>query len=347
MANSSRNSAGSSAFTVIVISAVVAGLTSLALGKLAGSVHKGASGEHTIAAKTIATRSQVVSSSTVEMPATSEKSSAVESTHAGKAQSAEAEKLNSPVVTGAVTGTGGKPRYLDAVWNDFHFRPGIEKATNEQCLSCHQEIMTGKVRDVSPAGVKAVDVLAWYQTLDTYNGDQETFHARHLTTPLAKKVMKLDCNFCHLGHDPRDETANTSATDTKTQVGDAMRKMVDPSKSCLLCHGKFPAENMELEGSWAELREAFEDEETRNGCLSCHEEQFRTVRHQVNYLNAKAIEAAAKSGSSDLCYGCHGGRAWYRNSYPYPRHAWPGMDPEMPEWAKGRASESASEHRLK
>ena len=66
---------------------------------------------------------------------------------------------------------------------------------------------------------------------------------------------------------------------------------------------------------------------------------FRTNRHNVTYLKAAGIENLAQAGS-DTCYGCHGGRAWYRISYPYPRHAWPGMDPEVPEWAKDRPTAS-------
>jgi hypothetical protein len=59
----------------------------------------------------------------------------------------------------------------------------------------------------------------------------------------------------------------------------------------------------------------------------------------VNYLRADAIEAAGKQ-SSDVCYGCHGGRSWYRSSYPYPRHEWPGMDKEVPDWARDRPTSS-------
>lgn len=238
-------------------------------------------------------------------------------------------------------------RYLDGVWTPLHFKPAIDTATNDQCLACHQSILDHKVRLSAPAGVKANDVLAWYQTLDTYAGDQSTFHARHLTTPLAKDVMNLNCNFCHQGHDPREESGDSSATTPIAAQGDfRMRKQVNPEKSCLMCHGSFPAASMGLEGSWHDLREGFESEEAPNGCLTCHAEQFRTVRHQTNYLHADAIEAMAKAGSSDLCFGCHGGRPWYRNSYPYPRHPWPGMPDEEPDWAKGRPKQSAPEHRI-
>ena len=55
--------------------------------------------------------------------------------------------------------------------------------------------------------------------------------------------------------------------------------------------------------------------------------------------DAAAIEAAGQQ-NADTCYGCHGGRQWYRISYKYPRHPWPGMPTDLPDWAKGRPTES-------
>ena len=42
----------------------------------------------------------------------------------------------------------------------------------------------------------------------------------------------------------------------------------------------------------------------------------------------------------DTCFGCHGGRSWYRIAYPYPRNAWPGMPTDMPDWARDRPTQS-------
>lgn len=239
---------------------------------------------------------------------------------------------------------GMEPSYQAAKWHPLHFKPAIETATDEQCLACHRDILERRVLQRSPAGVEAGTALAWYQTLDTYEGAQETFHRRHIGTPFASKVMNLTCTFCHQGNDPREEAPGSSAM-SAAGAGDSgftLRKMVNPSETCLLCHGRFPHEVMDgVEGPWHEVRQDFEDEETPNGCLICHEELFRTVRHGVNYLRPEAIEDAAKS-SSDVCYGCHGGRAWFRNSYPYPRHPWPDMPEDVPEWAKGRPTESQS-----
>ncbi len=233
--------------------------------------------------------------------------------------------------------------YESAIWDPIHFRPAIESATNDQCLSCHQEIIDRRVLSESPAGVEAVESTAWYQTLDTYQGDQETFHRRHLITPYATQVMDLQCNTCHLGHDPREEAP---IPPTAADAGFSLRKSVVPQETCLLCHGRFPNELMlGVEGPWPEVRVDLEDEATPNGCQLCHEELFRTVRHNVNYLKADAIEELARE-SSDVCYGCHGGRAWYATSYPYPRHPWPDMPEETPEWAVDRPTESASRFRI-
>ena len=72
--------------------------------------------------------------------------------------------------------------------------------------------------------------------------------------------------------------------------------------------------------------------------MLCHT-AFRTNRHNVNYLKPQAIEDLANEGG-DACYGCHGGRSWYRISYPYPRNPWPGMAEPVPEWAKDRPTQS-------
>ena len=101
---------------------------------------------------------------------------------------------------------------MRATYSPLHFKPAIESASDDQCLACHKEVLEDKPRVASPAGIKAADGLAWYQRTSTYSGDQDTFHRRHLTTPLAKKLMNLKCNTCHQGHDPREEAPGSSAT---------------------------------------------------------------------------------------------------------------------------------------
>ncbi len=237
--------------------------------------------------------------------------------------------------------------YQRAKWDSIHFKPQIETATDEQCLECHQEILNRKVLKKSPAGLKSDKALAWYQTLNTYKGEQDTFHRRHLLGEYSKKVMKLKCNTCHQGNDPKEETANSSATTPKDLT---QRKMVDPN-ICLMCHGQYSWRDMDnptitednklvdtlimpgVTGDWPETRDMFQ-----NNCLLCHV-ATRTNRHNVNFLNAKAIEEEGRK-DGDSCYGCHGGRAWYRINYPYPRNAWSGMPKEVPVWAKDRPVKS-------
>jgi hypothetical protein len=219
--------------------------------------------------------------------------------------------------------------YQMARWDPLHFKPAIDEARDEQCLACHQEVLEDRVLGASPAGVQSSGALAWYQTLDTYAGPQETFHRRHLVSDFAQQVMNLRCNFCHQGNDPREETANSSATGQSDLI---QRKHVDPN-TCLMCHGKFNYQVMGVPGSWIEHGQLFGD-----NCLTCHA-AIRTNRHQVNFLKPEAIEEAATQ-AKDVCYGCHGGRSWYRISYPYPRNTWPGDSGTIPDWAKDRPTSS-------
>ncbi len=236
--------------------------------------------------------------------------------------------------------------YLSAQWHPIHFKPAIDKSNDADCLVCHKEILDAKPLATSPAGVPSKDVLAWYQTLSTFTGGQDDFHVRHLTTPYSKEVMNLKCNFCHQGNDPREESPHVTViaadlTSNNSKPPFTLRKMVNPEETCLRCHGSFPWQNMTgMPGPWEENRADLEPEGVPNGCLSCHS-LIRTNRHQVNYLKTEAIEKAAES-NSDVCYGCHGGRHWYRISYPYPRHAWPDMPPpeDTPDWAKDRPTVS-------
>ena len=230
--------------------------------------------------------------------------------------------------------------HLRATYDPIHFKPAIDTATDAQCLACHREVLDDKVRERSPAGISAAASKAWYQQLSTYTGEQDTFHRRHLVTPLAKELMNLRCTTCHQGNDPREEAPGSSAT-AMPQSTDAftLRKQVNPETTCLKCHGQMNIQVMGLPSPWHESKEMF-----GNSCLTCHA-AIRTTRHQVNYLKAEAIEAAGAK-NADTCYGCHGGRSWYRIAYPYPRHAWNGMAPEVPDWAKDRPTESEARFRM-
>jgi len=209
--------------------------------------------------------------------------------------------------------------YERARWHPLHFKPAIETAKNEQCLACHQAVLQPQVKAQSPAGIQSA--LAWYQTLAVYAGEQDTFHRQHLVTPLAKELMNLQCNTCHQGHDPREEAVIPPTT---ANAAFTLRKTVNPETTCLKCHGQFLP--------WHQIREFRDD-----NCLRCHA-TIRTTRHQVDYLNRETIEKAGQK-NADACYGCHGGRSWYRISYPYPRHPWPGQSQYVPDWAKDRPTQ--------
>jgi uncharacterized membrane protein len=227
--------------------------------------------------------------------------------------------------------------YQRAQWDPIHFQPAIATASNEQCLSCHQEVLDRKVLEKSPAGLVSKYTKAWYQTLTTYEGEQQTFHQRHLTSPLSKQVMDMKCNTCHQGNNPREAAINPP---DHNQTRFTLRKSVN-SETCLMCHGEFPDyQRMGLTSHWDTSRDIFQ-----NNCLLCHA-GVRTNRHQVNFLKADAIETAGKK-DSDVCFGCHGGRQWYRIAYPYPRHAWDGMAETTPDWAKDRPTESNPRFRIR
>lgn len=240
-----------------------------------------------------------------------------------------AQPAPTPVAMGQSAPVGGK-NLLRSTYDPIHFKPAIETAKDEHCLACHREVLDDTVRETSPAGVKASTSKAWYQQLSTYTGEQDTFHRRHLLTGMAKELMNLSCTTCHQGSDPRDEAQGTSATGTpQTDNGFTLRKVVNVETTCLKCHAPMNTAVMGLPSPWPESKEMF-----GNSCLTCHA-AIRTNRHQVTYLKAEAIEAAGQK-NADVCYGCHGGRSWYRIEYPYPRHPWEGMSPEVPDWAKDR-----------
>lgn len=226
------------------------------------------------------------------------------------------------------------PDYLRATYSPLHFQPAIATATDAQCLACHREVLEDRVRKTAPAGIASAATRAPYQKVPTYEGAQETFHRRHLVTPLAHQLMDLRCITCHQGHDPREEAPGSSATAPRNAAF-TLRKQVDPD-TCLMCHGRMPWEHMGLPGPWEDVKAS-----VGNNCLTACHEKVRTVRHQVNYLKAEAIEAAGQQ-DGEACRGCHGGRAWYRISYPYPRHPWPGMAAAVPDWAKDRPTASAA-----
>ncbi len=235
--------------------------------------------------------------------------------------------------------------HIKARMDPLHFKPGIESASNQQCLQCHQEILQRKPRTKTQAGVKSEDILAWYQTIDTYLGEQDSFHRRHLrhllpaSDPLNSPddsdppplLMSLNCNTCHQGHNINKEVSS----DVHSRYSQPELTKEVSTDTCLMCHGTFDFTTMPgVTGSWLEMANMF-----GNSCMACHG-FFRTNAHDVNFLNKETIKQAGAT-DGEVCFGCHGGRSWYNIAYPYPRNPWPGMSTIMPEWAKQRPTTSA------
>lgn len=219
---------------------------------------------------------------------------------------------------------GVKDLYVDRM-DPVHFPPEIFQTKDSKCLQCHSDLMEKKVLARSPSGISSSGKLAWYQYTSTYEGSQMMFHSRHRDSPLSRQLMNLECRFCHRGNDPLPGEFSTSSK----MRNPVLRKSVSAEKICLRCHGTFPFSIMGLPGDWGEIKDHYS-----GNCLTCHS-TIRTNRHNVSYLNAGEIERKAME-NPEVCYGCHGGRAWYRSSYPYPRNPWPGM-PGMPEKTSDRA----------
>lgn len=168
-----------------------------------------------------------------------------------------------------------------------------------RCRACHANQLDHVPRRTSPAGLDRDDARAPYQRLDTYAGEQSSFHWRHRNSPYASEVMRMQCQSCHLGRDP--DLPALQADDPRYPV--ALRKRVNPAL-CVNCHGQFPDHRAAFAGNWAQARNQFD-----GNCLVCHQADA-TRRHRSPLLAREEIERrGARSG--DACYGCHGGRAWY------------------------------------
>ena len=81
--------------------------------------------------------------------------------------------------------------YEAARFHPLHFPPESLTASNEECLVCHAEILTHRPGEESLAGVPRSASIAWYQTLDTFSGGQESFHHRHVLSDFAQLTMNL------------------------------------------------------------------------------------------------------------------------------------------------------------
>lgn len=169
----------------------------------------------------------------------------------------------------------------------------------DRCLTCHGSLVEVLPRSNSPSGLPAKEATAWYQRVPTYMGEQHNFHWRHLMSPYARQVMRPECDTCHPGFDPRKPLP--PAGDPAAER--PLRKRVNPA-ICVNCHGAYPDHREEFSGSWIETRHEFD-----NTCLVCHRGDA-AKRHNHPLLNKESILQLSKT-EPDVCYGCHGGRAWY------------------------------------
>jgi hypothetical protein len=187
------------------------------------------------------------------------------------------------------------------LWERSHFPPG-EDSLDGRCLGCHADVLEQAPRRAMPAGALPEGLLPPYQRLATYDGGQASFHWRHRRSSYAQSVMRMRCQSCHRGRDPRLPEVHRHEREFPV----ALRKRVHPNL-CVNCHGRFPDHRAAFDGDWPAVRQRFD-----GNCLVCHEGDSAR-RHHNPLLDREAVEAQARD-SGDVCYGCHGGRAWYRVS---------------------------------
>jgi hypothetical protein len=169
----------------------------------------------------------------------------------------------------------------------------------DRCLTCHGSLVEALPHASSPAGLPARQASAWYQRVATYSGAQQNFHWRHLLSPFARQVMRAECDTCHPGFDPRKPMP--AGDDPRSRR--PLRKRVDPAL-CINCHGAFPDHREAFTGTWEVACDEFD-----NTCLVCHRgDAARNHGHPL--LDREGILKRVQQ-DPDVCYGCHGGRAWY------------------------------------
>lgn len=165
-----------------------------------------------------------------------------------------------------------------------------EKSEILRCQPCHGVLLESKPLAESPAGLKAKDATAWYQRVPTYQGEQQDFHWRHMASDFAKEVMRFQCDTCHPGFDPSRRMPVQGDPGTEK----VLRKRVNPL-ICVNCHGLFPAHLEGFSGTYT--------------CWVCHRGDAAR-QHTHPTLNRDNI-LRLSANEPEVCYGCHGGRAWY------------------------------------
>jgi hypothetical protein len=189
---------------------------------------------------------------------------------------------------------GGK--LLRASYSPLHFKPAIDTATDAQCLACHKEVLEDKPRVASPAGVRAADSIAWYQRTSTYSGEQDSFPS---PAPGDADGAGLDEPALH--HLP---SGPGPARGSAGLLGDGDAPDRSPASPCASRSIRKPPASSATASfrprrSWAcPARGPRSRTCSRTTAWRCHA-AIRTNRHQVSYLNADAIEAAAREGTAN------------------------------------------------
>ena len=203
------------------------------------------------------------------------------------------------LVLGSAAGADSDPRSVRH-WEILSRSAAIPEgdSADGRCRACHGQLLVAP-RAESPAGLSSEIGKAPYQRLNTYAGGQENFHSRHRSGQYALQVMRFQCQDCHPGRDPRLPALFRD----DPRHPQMLRKKVDPVL-CVNCHGRFPDHRAAFVGPWEQARAYFD-----GNCMVCHAADVGR-RHASPLLVREAIERLGRN-AGDVCYGCHGGRAWY------------------------------------
>ena len=126
--------------------------------------------------------------------------------------------------------------------------------------------------------------------------------------------------------------------------------MVNPSETCLRCHGAMPARG-DHGSARALARDPLRTSNSPRSAQRVPELPRRHLPHRTASGELPAtrpnIEEIGRWGSAPTAATAATAAApGTAISYPYPRHAWPDMDEEVPEWALGSAERVRPQYAL-
>ena len=121
--------------------------------------------------------------------------------------------------------------------------------------------------------------------------------------------MNLRCHLPPGARSARGGAGIVATASPQATTDFTLRKQVDVETTCLKCHGQMNTVIMGLPGPWPESKAS-----VRNGCLTCHAISARPPSGDLPECQRPSKRPGRNN--ADTCYGCHGGRAWYRIAYP-------------------------------